>query len=420
MTAATANPLGRPARSRAGYLWALATVTGITYVLHVGQAAQSGETGQYERPYGILYLLSVALIAVRWGGRQGFFALACSLAASKFFLMPPVHTLRFDAALDVWELGAIALVGSILTLALAEQRTTNTRARHLLETVSTQQQELQAVLDSMTDGLIVADLNGNVLTMNPAALRLHGFGSVEEAQRHFRQYGDTFEVYDMDWRPVPVDQWPLARALRDERFSNVELHVRRRDTGTLWDGSYAGAPVLKDGRPIQVLLTLRDVTENRTVQQALLISEERLRLAVEETHLGLWHWDILGDQVLCSLECKALYGLPPDEDISFERFLGTLHPEDRDKTRQAIAAALRSRGRYSIQHRAVGPDGAVHWIASLGHGSYDADGNALYMEGIARGLPQETKEGAGLPQISPDGPKPRPVSPSQLPALRPE
>lgn len=418
MTVPTVSPLGRFARSRAGYGLALATVTGITYLLHIGQAAQSGETGQYERPYGILYLLSVALIAMRWGGRPGFFALACSLIASKLFLMPPLLSFQFAASLDVWEIGALALVGSILTLALAEQRTTNQRARDLLETVSVQQEELQAILNSMTDGLIVADLGGNILIMNPAALRLHGFDSVEEAQRNFRQYTDTFEVFDMDWHPLPVDQWPLARALRGERFSNFELHVRRTDTGTLWDGSYAGAPVLKDGQPIQVLLTLRDITEHRMVQQALLISEDRLRLAVEETHLGLWHWDILGDQVLCSTECKAMYGLPLEEDISFEGFLCAVHPDDRDATRRAIGDALRGRGRYSIQHRSLWPDGTVHDIAALGHGSYDADGNALYMEGIAHDITH--KETSDVPQSTLPDVKPSPTNSVQVPALRPK
>lgn len=416
--AANANPSGRSVRTSAGYLVALAAVAAITYILYAVQAAEIGQTGQYERPYAILYLLAVALIATRWGGRQGFFALICCLFASKCFLMPSHFSLHFNTTRDLWEFGSLAVVGSILTLALAEQRATNAHARQLLATVSTQQQELQAILDSMTDGLIVADLQGSILTMNPAALRLHGFNSVEDAQRHFREYRDTFEVLDMEWHALPTDQWPLARALRGERFSNVELHIRRRDTGTLWDGSYAGAPIHQDGKPRQVLLTVRDVTEHRTVQQALLISEDRLRLAVEETHLGLWHWDILSDQVLCSQECKSLYGLPLEEDISFERFLEAVHPEDRDATRQAIAAALRTRGRYSVTHRVVWPDGSVHRIASLGHGSYDADGNVLYMEGIARDIsPRET---ADLPQTTPDGAHPDPGPAPQLPALRSE
>ena len=419
MTAATvADPTRRSVRSRTGYLVALAAVAALTYVLHIVQAAEMDASGQYARPYGILYLLAIALIATRWGGRQGFFALACCLLASKVFLMLPYFSLRFDFTRDIWEFGSLAVVGSILTLALAEQKTTGQRARQLLETVSDQQQELQAVLDSMTDGLIVADLKGNVLTMNPSALRLHGYASLEDAQHNFRELQNLFEIFDMNWRPLPLDQSPLARALRGEHFSNFELHIRRRDTGALWDGSYAGTQVLQDGQPSQVLVTVRDVTEHRTVQQALLISEDRLRLAVEETHLGLWHWDILGDQVLCSQECKALYSLPSEDDISFERFLNAVHPDDRTATRQAIADALRSRGRYSITHRSVWPDGVVHRIASLGHGSYDADGNALYMEGIAHDV--SLHETADLPQTTAPESRPAPGADAHLPALRPE
>lgn len=391
MTSARTTPNRLSLRPYAGYAFALATVAAITYVLSLAQTGDPTGAGQGERPYGVLYLLSVALIAMRWGGRQGFFALVCSLVAAKSFLVSPLFSWRIATTRDVWELGALGLVGTILTLALAEQRTTNRRAQGLLDTVSTQQGELQAVLDSMTDGLIVGDLVGNVVTMNPAALRLHGFESVEEARRGIHQFGELFEVFDAEWRPLAVDQWPLARALRGERFSGSELHVRRRDTGNSWDGDFAGTLVLNDeGKPVLVVITVRDVTERRTMERALQISEERLRLAVEEARIGLWHWDLLHDQVLCSVQCKTLFGLPQDEDISLDRFLEALHPDDRDRTRQALATALRTKGRYDVRHRVLHPDGSVHWVASIGHGSYDAGGNALYMEGVAMSIAPPT------------------------------
>jgi PAS domain-containing protein len=46
----------------------------------------------------------------------------------------------------------------------------------------------------MTEGLIVADLAGNILTMNPAALRLHEYQNVEQARRSLRELNVAFEV----------------------------------------------------------------------------------------------------------------------------------------------------------------------------------------------------------------------------------
>jgi PAS domain S-box-containing protein len=186
---------------------------------------------------------------------------------------------------------------------------------------------------------------------------------------------------------MPPQERPFARALRGERFSNYVVHIRRVDTGKFWDGSYTGTLVRDErGKPILVLVTVRDITEHEQIEEALQISEDRLRVAVQEAGIGTWHWDIRANQRQWSARCKALFGLLPDEDVTFDRFLQALHPDDRQRTQAAMTAALLEKSRYEIQHRAVWPDGSEHWIMSVGYGHYDSAGDPLYIEGIARPL----------------------------------
>lgn len=373
-----------------GFLIAFLAVAAITYLLSVIQATQILETGQYVRPYGVLYLLVVVLIASRWGGRAGFFTLGLSVAAAKCFLMLPHYSPVFSTSRDEWEIGALLLVGTLMILALAEQRASRKKSQQLLETVSLQQRELQAVLDSMNDGLIVGDLQGNILTMNPAALRLHGYQSVEEVRGPRQAFTDLSELYYPDWRPMPPEARPFARVLRGERFSNYEAHVRRAGTGRFWDGSFSGTQVPgEDGRPALVLITVRDVTERQAMRDALQISEDRLRFALGSAHIGTWHWDVRADLVLCSPQCRDLYGLPSVEDLSLGRFLDALHPEDREPTRQALVQALEVQGSYRIRHRAVWRDSSVHWVVLNGQGYYDTAGASLYLEGVAQEFPTQ-------------------------------
>jgi two-component system nitrate/nitrite sensor histidine kinase NarX len=144
----------------------------------------------------------------------------------------------------------------------------------------------EAILTSMTDGLILFDLQGNVVDMNPAALRIHGFEQTKEAQRHLEEFPDTFELCYLDGRPMPVEEWPLARVLRGERFTGHEAQVRRLDTGDVWIGSYSGAPVCdKAGNLIFGILTLRDITAERKVwaeRERLLAQVDRDRESIEE------------------------------------------------------------------------------------------------------------------------------------------
>jgi PAS domain S-box-containing protein len=161
----------------------------------------------------------------------------------------------------LWDNGSVDGV-----LILASEVTAEVQARQEAERLAARD---QAILTSMTEGVVVFDLAGNVLSMNPAALRIHGFERLEEAQRHLLEFPDMFEIHDLEGRPVAVEQWPLARVLAGERFSGLEVQVRRTDTGQSWIGSYGGTPVLdKEARPFLGVLTLHDVTAQKRIEAA--------------------------------------------------------------------------------------------------------------------------------------------------------
>ena len=96
--------------------------------------------------------------------------------------------------------------------------------------------QLDAVLNSIHEGVVISDLEGNVLTMNPAALAMYGFESVEQVRRQLSELQNVFELFDLDGRPLPLEQRPMLRVLRGERFSDCELRVQRKDTGKSWIG----------------------------------------------------------------------------------------------------------------------------------------------------------------------------------------
>ena len=91
--------------------------------------------------------------------------------------------------------------------------------------------QMRAVVSSMAEGLIVADGEGNLLEWNPAALRLHGYETLDEVRRHLSSFATTFALARPDGTPVPFADWPLARLLRGDRVADMEVHLRRLDTG---------------------------------------------------------------------------------------------------------------------------------------------------------------------------------------------
>jgi PAS domain S-box-containing protein len=98
-------------------------------------------------------------------------------------------------------------------------------------------------------------------------------------------------------------------------------------------------------------------------------SEERLRLAVTATDLGTWDLDLKTGQLRWDTRCKALFGLPPDADITYDVFLSGLHPEDRERTHQAVQRSQdpAGTGGFDLEYRTVGlRDGVERWCRATG------------------------------------------------------
>jgi PAS domain S-box-containing protein len=144
---------------------------------------------------------------------------------------------------------------------------------------------LQSVLDSMSDGLVVADQRGKVVIWNPAADKLLSPGAanigVEEWSHHYGLYlPDTVT-------PFPPDQLPLTRAINGEASTAV-MFVRNPSfaVGVFVE---AHASPLKDKHGIVNggVVAFRDITEPKLGEEALLKSEERFSKAFRSNPVAI-------------------------------------------------------------------------------------------------------------------------------------
>ena len=84
-----------------------------------------------------------------------------------------------------------------------------------------------------------------------------------------------------------------------------------------------------DGSVCEWIGSLSDIHEEREAIAALKASEERLRLAVASTGLGIWDHDFIAGHTWWSEGKKAVLGLPDDHPIGLQVLLDLVHPGDR-------------------------------------------------------------------------------------------
>lgn len=118
-------------------------------------------------------------------------------------------------------------------------------------------------------------------------------------------------------------------------------------------------------------------------EEQLLESERKVDLAARSAELGLWSWDIPGDEIWGTAKCKALYGIGADERVSYKRFSGTIFANDTEHVRQRIAASLESGAEFNAEYRVLLPDGSLRWIGARGRVERDSEGQPLRMLGVS-------------------------------------
>ncbi len=248
-----------------------------------------------------------------------------------------------------------------LQVEIVERKWAQSEQERLFEQLKTERGQLEAIINSMTDGLIVGDLSGNVLTMNPAALRLHEYLCIKEVRRHLEEFPDTFELHYLDGRLMPVEEWPLARALKGETFSNFELQVTRIDTRKSWVGSFTGTPVSNSaGEIILAIITIRDITQRMHTEVALRESFQRYCFLADTMPQIVWTSRKDGTDYY-NQRFYDYIGMT-FEQASDWNLTSVLHPQDRQLYNEQWTIALQIGSSYEIECRLKrASDGMYRW-----------------------------------------------------------
>ena len=141
-----------------------------------------------------------------------------------------------------------------------------------------------------------------------------------------------------------------------------EYRIVRADTGeTRWlfiRGRTFFEGVGGNRRPVRCLGVVGDVTTRRMAEEALRETGERLRLAQAAGGVGTWEWNATTDEANWSAEAWELFEPGGSGDVTYERWLKVIHPDDRERAARTVSQALAGAS-YSDEFRVVHPGGEI-------------------------------------------------------------
>lgn len=109
-----------------------------------------------------------------------------------------------------------------------------------------------------------------------------------------------------------------------------------------------------------------------------------LQAALRSAGIGTWRWDATTGVVAWDSTLEELSGFAPGTfPGTFDAWLATLHPDERDAVAAAVREALGLRAAYHVEHRTIWPDGTVRWLHCRGEVTVDEAGEPTGTIGCA-------------------------------------
>jgi PAS domain S-box-containing protein/putative nucleotidyltransferase with HDIG domain len=245
------------------------------------------------------------------------------------------------------------------------------------EALRESEERFRSMAEQMVDVLFVTATDGVIRYISPSSASIFGWQPEEMIGQNFTRY-----LIDAD----------IPRAMRGFRTDveqgkpsrHLELTMKRKD-GSTFLGELNAAARWKNGRAVDVLGLIRDITERKQAEQSLRQSETRYRAIVEDQTELIIRW--LPDTTLTFVnEAFCRFISRPREQLLGQRFLPNISPEDREPTEKRVALLSENNVGQDSEQRIRLTNGEVRWVQWTDRVFTDEAGRVVEIQSVGRDI----------------------------------
>lgn len=221
---------------------------------------------------GLLLLFVVILVALFWGVGPALFSVLLSILVLDYLYVPPLGVVGSYGWNGLFQLFTFAAIGVIVAMLANQLETARLQALEAKQEAMMRQDELQAIFDAISDGVVVYDRHGQVLETNAAIRSLFGSYAFHVNEKEQEEQNLLLQAVQCNenGEQLPVQRQPLTRLMRGETLTGrktIDVMVQTPD-GREVTFNMSGSPVRDDtGHVERVVSVYRDVTEHRHLEQ---------------------------------------------------------------------------------------------------------------------------------------------------------
>ncbi|MFW9997140.1 MAG: PAS domain S-box protein [Candidatus Odinarchaeota archaeon] len=247
------------------------------------------------------------------------------------------------------------------------------------------EEKYRRLVDTSPDGIVLTDLEGNIMMLNRQAARMSGFGDPSELIGK-----NSLEFF------LPEDQSRAVEKLQDTLSRGITRNTQyvlvRNDGSTYWAELSASTILDTSGKPKCFMAVLRDITERKRAEQAIRESEKLYRSLFETSRDAISVVDLDGQFIDCNPAFERMFGYKL-EDLSNFKMVHLTAERWRIKEEEIIENQVVGRGYSDVYFReSVRKDGSTFPVSVRAWLMRDEHGAPEKMISIIRDVSEELLE----------------------------
>jgi PAS domain S-box-containing protein len=190
----------------------------------------------------------------------------------------------------------------------------------------------------------------------------------------------------------PEDREAVERAYMAAIVDNIpyslEHRIVRPDGSVRW--VHAQADIIRDaeGRLVQIIGIIQDITARREAKERVRRSERRYHTLVHASPVGIFHTDAQGECIYVNERWCEIAGLKAEEAYGAGWARG-LHPKDRERIATEWYAAVREHRLFKSVYRFLCPDGRIIWVYGQAAGEESETGEIIGYVGTVTDITEQ-------------------------------
>jgi len=188
-----------------------------------------------------------------------------------------------------------------------------------------------------------------------------------------------------------ISSWSSARKRNENRLRKSESELRQARNELEVKVEERTAKLSRANEELH-----REIIERENAEQKLRHSEAFLTEGQRISYTGSWSWDVSSGKATWSEEHYRIFGFDPERtEASFQLFMGTVHPDDRQFIKQELDEAIHERTGFDLEFRLALADGSIKHVQGVGRPALKPSGELESYTGTTVDI-SERKRGEAL------------------------